>query len=385
MSGKDAKKTASTPVDKATQKKTGTAGAGAGAGTGASSGSNSNPYSRLQDGVTTDEENSDGEELMIPMEQMDDMVEKKVQALMGQWLLSNPKQLAPQVASRAKDLPALDKLKCFKGETDTDELDLWLKELQRHCTYYEIGGSLDTDAKKLAYATSHLVGGAEAWWVTRKANIHTYQDFIKAISKRFRSAVDADKAAEEIYDTRQTENQSVTAFSDRFIQLLTRVPNMHEEDRIRHFRRGLLPHLQQKVKEHQLQTLTEVVELAIRLEATFAKRPPKIDTSKAGLNMVDSTDESVQQQQQQALQLQALLNQMQGWKPKGPGVYTFGNTKPNTRCWKCGDQSHTTETCTYPGNVCYYCKKPGHIKAECRSFKAKQARSKPVAEGSKNE
>ena len=383
MSGKDAKKTASTPVDKTKQKKTGTAGAGAGAGVG--SGTNANSFSQLQDGVTNDEEDSDGEELMIPMDQMDEMVEKKVQALMSQWMLANPKQLAAPSATRPKDLPALDKLKYFKGETDTDELDIWLKELQRHCTYYEISGSLDTDAKKLAYATSHLVGGAEAWWSTKKTNLHTYQDFIKAISKRFRSSVDADKAAEEIYDAKQTEHQSVTAFSDRFIQLLTRVPNMHEEDRIRHFRRGLLPHLQQKVKEHQLQTLTEVVELAIRLEATFAKRPPKIDTSKTGLNMIDHTEESVQQQQQQVFQLQALLNQMQGWQPKQSGTYTFGNTKPNTRCWKCGDQSHTTEACTYPGNVCYYCKKPGHIKADCRSFKAKQARIKPAAEGSKNE
>ena len=374
MSGKDVKKVLPTPMDKASQKKTGTTGAGAGA--------------------STDEEPSDGEELMIPMDQMEDMVERKVQALMGQWMLANPKQLAAPIAHRTKDLPALDKLKHFKGETDTDELDLWLKELQRHCTYYEVSGSLDTDAKKLAYATSHLVGGAEAWWTTRKTSIHTYQDFIKAISKRFRSSVDADKAAEEIYEARQSENQSVTTFSDRFIQLLTRVPNMHEEDRIRHFRRGLLPHLQQKVKEHHLQTLNEVVELAIRLEATFAERPTKIDTSKAGLNMIDHTEESIQQQQQlplqfqqqqMPLQLQALLNQMQGWKPKQAGTYTFGTTKPNNHCWKCGDQSHTTETCTYPGNVCYFCKKSGHIKADCRSFKAKQSRAKAAAEGSKNE
>ena len=339
-----------------------------------------NAYSALQGGPLTDEESSDGEELMVPLTQMDDMVEKKVQAIMGQWVLANPTQMASSAATRPKDLPALDKLKNFKGETDTDELDLWLKELNRHCTYYEIGGSLDTDAKKLAYATSHLVGGAEAWWETQKARILTYQDFVTAISMRFRSTVDADKAAEEIYDGRQKEGQSVTAFSDRFIQLLTRTPNMHEEDRIRHFRRGLVPHLQQKVKEFQLKTLNEVVELAIRMEATFAKRP-KIDTSRAGLNMMEHTDEQVQQ-------IQALLNQMKGWNPKGPGIYTFGNTKPGARCWRCGDNNHTTETCNHTDNVCYYCKKPGHIKADCRSWKAKQSRDKPASsskEGAKNE
>ena len=324
-----------------------------------------------QDGV---EDTSEDDEPQIPFSQMQRLVTQQVRALMSQWVLANQAQHAQSgsVQSKAKDLPALEKLKNFKGETDTDELDTWLKELQRHCTYYAIGGSLDTEEKKLAYAVSHLVGGAEAWWDTQKLYIKSYSGFITAITKRFRSAVDADKAADELYDLKQKDGQSVTAFSDRFMQLLTRIPSMHEEDRMRHFKRGLVPHLQQKVKEHKLTTLNEVIELAIRLEGTFVKKSGGIGgATKAQLNAVESEPTSHPE-------IQELINQIKNLAARG-GAGTGAGSGPSTsptgdRCWRCGSPDHITEKCIHKGNVCFYCKKAGHIKADCKSLKARQAR-----------
>ena len=304
---------------------------------------------------------------------MQRLVTQQVQTLMGQWMLTNQVQQAQSgsTGSKGKDLPALEKLKNFKGETDTDELDTWLKELQRHCTYYAIGGSLDTEEKKLAYAVSHLVGGAEAWWDTQKLVIRSYSGFITAVTKRFRSVVDADKAAEDLYDLKQKDGQSVTAFCDRFMQLLTRIPSMHEEDRMRHFKRGLVPHLQQKVKEHKLATLNEVVELAIRLEGTFAKKNGGTSGApKAQLNAVET--ETTQSD------IQELINQVKGWVAKGGPSAGAGSpsstTRTGDRCWRCGNTDHITEKCTHKDNVCWYCKKAGHIKADCKALKARVAR-----------
>ena len=377
LAGKDGKKEkgAATPKEKVTAKKDGTGVVG---GPG-------NSFAPLTGTADPDGED-DNEEVMIPLTAMQAMVTEQVQAILARMHVQNSASSAATQPARYRDLPALDKLRNFKGETDTDELDLWLKELKRHCEYYAIGGSLDTDEKKLAYATSHLVGGAEAWWETQRATIRNYTGFIGAISKRFRSAVDSDKAAEELYDLRQKEGQSVTAFSDKFMQLLTRTPNMHEEDRIRHFKRGLLPQLQQKVKEHQLPTLNEVVQLAIRLEATFStKRPKEINTNlgKSGLNAIETEEEL-----ELAQRMQLFLNQVKGWKPKGPGTYTLPLGVTSERCWKCGDAAHSTDKCSYTTNVCYYCKKPGHIKMECKALKARQDKDrqqKGEKEGSKNQ
>ena len=285
---------------------------------------------------------------------------------------TNPPRAAVSTATVASPgLPDLDKLKPFKGETDTDELELWLRDLKRHVNYYALGGRLDTNAKKLAYATSHLIGGAAAWWDLQAGLITNYDDFIAAISKRFRSSVDADKAAEELYELRQKEGQSVTAFSDRFTQLLTRIPTMHEDDKIRQFKRGLNATLRQKVSEHELKHLSEAIELAIRLEGTFARRAGAPGgASKAGLNALETGTASPE--------LQEFINAFKSWKQAGfeagkglqLGASTATTPAPN-RCWRCGDKTHRTEGCPLPASVCYYCKKAGHIKADCEKLKAK--------------
>ena len=37
------------------------------------------------------------------------------------------------------------------------------------------------------------------------------------------------------------------------------------------------------------------------------------------------------------------------------------------KCFKCGEHGHTNQACSYPTNVCWTCKKPGHTKGECRA------------------
>ena len=51
-------------------------------------------------------------------------------------------------------------------------------------------------------------------------------------------------------------------------------------------------------------------------------------------------------------------------------------------CYNCGDKRHFKDQCTYPGNVCYRCKKPGHIKIDCNvklvPFNQNQRGGKPT-------
>lgn len=342
-----------------------------------SSTTSTNSFESLASADTQEEEEcvSEEEEPQIPLSQVQRLVTQQVQTLMGQWILANQAQQAHSgsTGSKGKDLPALEKLKNFKGETDTDELTLWIEELERHCTYYAVGGSLDTEAKKLAYAVSHLVGGAAAWWKTRQNYIKTYQTFLVALQERFQSVVAEDKAADELYELRQKEGQTVTAFSDRFVQLLVRIPDMHEKDKIRHFKRGLLPTLQQKVREKEVVTLNEAIELAVRLESTFVKKSGGAGgTGKAAIN-------SVSVEGLPAEQLQELINQVKAaWTAKGTPTAPTSSTGPGgvkAFCARCGNKEHKVEACKYPDWVCFFCKKPGHKKQECEAWKLKSKNS----------
>ena len=194
----------------------------------------------LMNTLDLNKDGKDGEHTLLPW-QIQMLVDQQVQlALLKDRSDFQRKREETSRDTKMVGLPALEKLRNFKGETDTDELDIWLKELKRHCQYYAVSGALNTDEKQLAYAISHLTGGAEAWWETQRDVVRTMAGFLEALNSRFRSVVDADKAAEELYDIKQKEGQSVASYSDHFMRLLVRVPKMQEDDRIRLYRRGLL-------------------------------------------------------------------------------------------------------------------------------------------------
>ena len=257
-------------------------------------------------------------------------------------------------------LPGLEKLHEFKGETDSDELDIWLRKLEKHCDYYALAGSLNTDKKKLEYAVAHLTGGAQDWWKGMKGEISTYAAFKVALNGRFRSIVDADKAAEELYDIKQKEGQAVTAYTDRFQQLLIRVPDMAEADRVRLFQRGLHAQLQQKVKENRPVKLEEAITLAIRLEGTTIGRRKYEGTGggKAGVNSVEGQSDAGVEEIIAAVVRE--MNKGSTYSRAGAGA-----GERRTYCFKCGDPKHMSHSCPLSTSVCYRCKKPGHQRKQC--------------------
>jgi hypothetical protein len=171
----------------------------------------------------------------------------------------------------ARKKPDLEKLALFQGEMDSEKLDTWLRRLMVHCSYYgSKGGALETEQEKVSYAAAHLEGAAADWWLAiMDGKVRTMQEFVGAVNGRFRSSVDADMAAEKLFRLKQQQGQPVANYAGVVHQLLLRLPDMAVSDRIRQFTRGLLPHLAQKVREMQPDTLEKATELAIRYEGSF--------------------------------------------------------------------------------------------------------------------
>ena len=158
----------------------------------------------------------------------------------------------------------------FGGDVDSDVLDAWIRDLITHCNYYKLAGRLVTTEQQLVYASAHLKGAAADWWYsTAMGTVKTLEEFVVAVNGRFKSAVDADVAAERLNQLKQAVGQPVAQYVGKVQQLLLRIPDMSMADRIRAFARGLLPHLAQKIREMRPATFEAACELAIRYEGSF--------------------------------------------------------------------------------------------------------------------
>jgi hypothetical protein len=276
----------------------------------------------------------------------------------------------------------LEKLALFQGEMDSDKLDAWLRRLMVHCSYYgRRGGALEEEQAKVDYAAAHLEGAAADWWFTAVGKVATMQQFIEAVNGRFRSAIDADVAAEKLYRLRQQKGQTVAQYAGLVHQLMLRIPDMAMSDRIRQFTRGLLPHLAQKVREVQPGTLESATELAIRYEGSFGVPGGESGGGKAGINTVQTTREETEGTQQDSTveQLKLALAAIQKWQPRGgggsqrqqgagggnQGQLGTATETPKEYCYRCGDKSHRTTECNFDENVCYKCKEKGHVRRQC--------------------
>jgi hypothetical protein len=154
-------------------------------------------------------------------------------------------------------------------------------------------------------------------------------------------------------------------------QLMLRIPDMAMSDRIRQFTRGLFPHLAQKVREVQPDTLESATELAIRYEGSFGVPGGEAGGGKAGINTVQTETEGTQQDST-AEQLKLVLAAIQKWQPRGAGGGNQGQLgtatateTPKEYCYRCGDKSHRTTDCGFNENVCYKCKEKGHVRRQC--------------------
>ena len=275
--------------------------------------------------------------------------------------------------SKAK-MPDLEKLALFTGETDTDELNQWLRQVDRQTLYYMHDGRIGTEEDKLQFAIAYLSSGALDWWLSVRGEVDTFTTFREAIELRFTSEIAEDKAAEQIYESKQKDGQSVTKYTDRYQRLLLRVPDMAITDRIRHFVRGLREPIQSKIKEKGPKTVEEAIQLAIKLEGLA----PKTGTTGlsgakssghdgAGLNSVGETTggHEPNQVEKQMKEMRETIATLQ----RKPWNRTSATATPRPFCVECGDPTHTTASCKLDEFVCFNCRKPGRIKVDCKAPK----------------
>ena len=168
-----------------------------------------------------------------------------------------PALLAPQpdaLASALAQALALNQpftLQLFNGEGNTAGLQAnnWLRDTEVvFAERYALVGSLLTDARRIAAATSVLRGAAASWNSTRAAT-HTWAAFKAALLERFQprnaallleKQLESFVAASESNRDRKTAQQ-VEAYTAKFLELSNALPDtmLPPRARLRLYERGL--------------------------------------------------------------------------------------------------------------------------------------------------
>ena len=211
----------------------------------------------------------------------------------------------------------------------------WLDALE---TYYNACGLTTPD--RVAMASTMLEGNAQLWWseqrrVGREALLlASWEQFKVELIEEF-EPVDASKIAKQ--QLMQIEQQtSVQAYIAKFRQY-TQQAGLHDSILLEMFLRGL---------KKAVRIYTELANPTTVLEAAMAAQ-------RADRILYQRSQEKVNGKRVKPMELGNL-------EAVYPGeIYAMNHRS-----------GHGRSTPSGAGNkvICYYCKKPGHVKAECRRF-----------------
>lgn len=157
----------------------------------------------------------------------------------------------------------------FAAADRVGELDQWEREMRYQFAAY--GAPLATEQARIAFAVSYLGPVPLQWWDANPAHqsVQTWSEFVSLLRARFRPVHAARQARTELFKIKQAPSQSAGAYAAAFQELLVSLPDMHVDDAVFLFIRGLSPALKRRVGDKEFATLSAAVNAAVSSEGLY--------------------------------------------------------------------------------------------------------------------
>jgi cell division septum initiation protein DivIVA len=166
----------------------------------------------------------------------------------------------------------------FVAADRVGELDQWEREMRYQFAAY--GAPLASEQARIAFAVSYLGPVPLQWWDANPAHqtVQTWEEFVRLLRARFRPVHAAKHARTELFRIKQAPSQSAGAYAAAFQELLVSLPDMHVDDAVFLFVRGLSPALKRRVGDKEFATLSAAINAAVSSEGLYgvqlADEPP---------------------------------------------------------------------------------------------------------------
>ena len=157
----------------------------------------------------------------------------------------------------------------FAAADRVGELDQWEREMRYQFAAY--GAPLASEQARIAFAVSYLGPVPLQWWDANPAHqtVQTWDEFVKLLRARFRPVHAAKQARTELFKIKQAPSQSAGAYAAAFQELLVSLPDMHVDDAVFLFVRGLSPALKRRVGDKEFTTLSAAINAAVSSEGLY--------------------------------------------------------------------------------------------------------------------
>ncbi|XP_075494726.1 uncharacterized protein LOC142532291 [Primulina tabacum] len=241
----------------------------------------------------------------------------------------------------------------FMGSTDPAVAEEWIKSLESIFSYLHM-----EDADKATCAIFLLTKHARIWWESARVALPvgplTWGTFKTVFYNKYFSKDVRAKKASDFLNLKQG-TMSMTEYIQQFEAGVQYVPYIAQDDTSKgeHFMRGLRSEIKRDVRMSKVATYGEIVERALMAEQDE-----------------QDIDRDRQQRKQQYFQKsqgtgQGKKTDNRGTRPeesrgKGPPPRKEQDTPPCPKCSKLHGGK-----CMQGSNVCYRCKKPGHLAKNC--------------------
>lgn len=157
----------------------------------------------------------------------------------------------------------------FHGQSN-ENIDSWLYELELYFEAMKV--PQDNDQKRILFTKAQLRGAASAWFQhldtiqddSAQTQALTWNQFKQLLTDRFRPVAVSKLARMQLNTLRQTG--SVEQFIQQYMQVISAIPSMTEEERVDRFITGLKPHIRNSIHMFDPNTLQSAMSIAQRAD-----------------------------------------------------------------------------------------------------------------------